>query len=122
MATRRGNGCCGNDDNKEVYGRGAFESDCDSEGNSDKRGGSGVVRSGGEEQRWPRWQSRGRWQRLSGGDEEEEINATTKEGLAAVEVVEKRKRGQRGPARVAVEASDRGLAGGDSGRGWAVDG
>ncbi|RRT80977.1 hypothetical protein B296_00002739 [Ensete ventricosum] len=36
---------------------GAFES------GSGKRGGSGVGRSGGEEQRWPRWQRRARLRR-----------------------------------------------------------
>ncbi|RWW36799.1 hypothetical protein BHE74_00058152, partial [Ensete ventricosum] len=37
-----------------------FESDYGSEGSSSKRGGSGVMRKGGEEQRWPRWQRRAR--------------------------------------------------------------
>ncbi|RWV92408.1 hypothetical protein BHE74_00015434 [Ensete ventricosum] len=40
--------------------KGAFESGCGTEGSSNKRGGSGVVRSEGEEQRWPRWQRRPR--------------------------------------------------------------
>ncbi|RRT40709.1 hypothetical protein B296_00035709 [Ensete ventricosum] len=47
----------------------------------------------------------GRWQRLSSGDEEEEIKVVAKEGLAAVEATGKRRRGQRGPARVAADAA-----------------
>ncbi|RWW02414.1 hypothetical protein GW17_00034491, partial [Ensete ventricosum] len=38
--------------------RGAFESDCGSDGRSGKGGGSGVMRSRGEEHRWPWWQRR----------------------------------------------------------------
>ncbi|RZS10130.1 hypothetical protein BHM03_00041303 [Ensete ventricosum] len=101
-----------------------------SEDSSSKGGGSGVVRSAGSSRQrlrrraWPRrrlrWLQRqrkqgasavdgggcgceGRWQRLSGADEEEEIKAKTEEGLAVVEAVGKRRRGQRGPARAATE-------------------
>ncbi|RWV94749.1 hypothetical protein GW17_00042683, partial [Ensete ventricosum] len=66
---------------------GAFESDC---GSAAEGGGCGCE---------------GRWQRLSGGDEEEEIKVVAKEGLVAVEAAGKRRRGQRGPARVAVDAA-----------------
>ncbi|RZR94960.1 hypothetical protein BHM03_00023755 [Ensete ventricosum] len=45
---------------KESKAEAYFESGYDSEGSSSKRGGSGVMRSEGEEQRWPRWQRRAR--------------------------------------------------------------
>ncbi|RZS23552.1 hypothetical protein BHM03_00056507 [Ensete ventricosum] len=61
-----------------------------------KKQGAGAAKGGG-------CGCEGRWQRLSSGDEEEEIKATTEEGLAAVEAARKRRRGQRGPARAAAE-------------------
>ncbi|RZR70475.1 hypothetical protein BHM03_00000084 [Ensete ventricosum] len=62
---------------RRIDGRGTFESDNSNEGSSSKRGGS--------------------------GDEEEEIKAAIKEGLAVVEVAEKQRRWQRGPTRAAAE-------------------
>ncbi|RRT44426.1 hypothetical protein B296_00029042 [Ensete ventricosum] len=58
--------------------------------------GTGATEGGG-------CGSEGRWQRLPGSDEEEEIKVAAEEGLAVVEAARKRRRGQRGLTRPATE-------------------
>ncbi|RRT79964.1 hypothetical protein B296_00010189 [Ensete ventricosum] len=79
---------------RRCSGRGTFESDSDSKGCS----GASAAEGGG-------CGYEGRWQRLSSGDEEEEIKAAAKEGLAMVEATRKRRRGQQGPMRATAEVA-----------------